>query len=111
MTWSLDRKIELSLPAYKEQQDIWSYYLSCIALESKDDIEKLSDRMTSVSHGFSGADISFVINESVIRCLDRRGAVENETAVSWLLPSLDDILSVSIIPRTEKRYGFCVPFP
>jgi ATP-dependent metalloprotease FtsH len=59
-----DRKIRFELPEKSERKKIFNYYLSKLNL--KDNIEDVTKRLSNLSFGFSGADISNICNEACI---------------------------------------------
>lgn len=59
-----DRKIRFELPEKSEREKIFSHYLSKLNL--KDNIENFTKRLSNLSYGFSGADISNICNEACI---------------------------------------------
>ncbi|OMJ15199.1 Mitochondrial respiratory chain complexes assembly protein YTA12 [Smittium culicis] len=59
-----DRHISLDNPDIKGRSDIFKVHLKPI--KTKEDIEKLANRMAAMTPGFSGADIANVCNESAL---------------------------------------------
>ena len=59
-----DRKIRFELPEKCEREKIFNHYLSKLNL--KDNIEDVTKRLSNLSFGFSGADISNICNEACI---------------------------------------------
>lgn len=59
-----DRKIRFELPEKSEREKIFSHYLKKINLE--ENIDDVARRLSSLSFGFSGADISNICNETCI---------------------------------------------
>jgi len=59
-----DRKIKFELPEKSEREKIFSHYLSKLNL--KDNIEDVIKKLSNLSFGFSGADISNICNEACI---------------------------------------------
>lgn len=59
-----DRQIHLSLPALPDRRQILELYLKKIAISEP--LEEISKRLATVTPGFSGADLSNLVNEAAI---------------------------------------------
>lgn len=71
-----DRKIEILLPDIKERMDIFKIYLKKVVLNGEKTLDEYAKRLASLTPGFSGADISNLVNEAAII-----SARENKTTV------------------------------
>lgn len=63
-----DRIIEISFPNLKEREQIFEIYLKKVKLKQRNgnEIEFYKKRMATLTPGFSGADISNIVNEAAI---------------------------------------------
>jgi AFG3 family protein len=61
-----DRQIEVNLPDRKDREEILKIYLKKIKLDPSKSIEEYAIRLSTLTPGFSGADISNLINEAAI---------------------------------------------
>lgn len=61
-----DRKIEILLPDIKEREDMLKLYLKKIKLNNEKTIDEYAQRLATLTPGFSGADISNLVNEAAI---------------------------------------------
>merc|ERR1719508_253916 len=59
-----DRHISIDLPTVSERKDIFEKHLSSVVLA--DDKSKYSERLATLTPGFSGADIANVVNEAAL---------------------------------------------
>lgn len=75
-----DRKIEILLPDIKEREEIFKIYLKKIVLNSEKTIDDYAKRLATLSPGFSGADISNLVNESaIISARNNKTSVDSES--------------------------------
>ena len=61
-----DRKIIFSVPEKNDRMEIFNYYFDKIKLNEELNKEEEIDRITDITYGFSGADISNICNEATI---------------------------------------------
>lgn len=61
-----DRKIEVLLPDIKEREQLFMLYLKKVKLDTAKSIEEYAKRLATLTPGFSGADISNLVNEAAI---------------------------------------------
>ena len=71
-----DRQIEISLPDRKDREEIFKIYLKKVKTDLSKSIEEYAIRLSTLTPGFSGADISNLVNEAAII-----SARENKTSV------------------------------
>lgn len=74
-----DRKIEIMLPDIKEREEIFKIYLKKIVYDTEKTVEDYARRLSTLTPGFSGADIRNLVNEAAII-----SARENKESVSSL---------------------------
>jgi AFG3 family protein len=61
-----DRTIEINLPDRREREEILKIYLKKIKLNQEKTVDEYAQRLSSLTPGFSGADLSNVVNEAAI---------------------------------------------
>ena len=62
-----DRKINVDIPSIQGRKDLFSYYFSKLKLNlTQKQLENIIEKSSSLTPGFSGADISNICNESAI---------------------------------------------
>lgn len=61
-----DRKVEVTLPDRKDREEILKIYLKKIKLDTSKPIEEYAHRISTLTPGFSGADLANVVNEAAI---------------------------------------------
>lgn len=61
-----DRKIEIDLPDLEGRKQIYKIHLKKLKLSAKEDMDLLAGKLSSVTAGFSGADIANVCNEAAL---------------------------------------------
>ncbi len=61
-----DRTIEINLPDRREREEILKIYLKKIKLNEEKTVDEYAQRLSSLTPGFSGADLSNVVNEAAI---------------------------------------------
>ena len=62
-----DRLIDINLPDIDERKEIYKIHLAKIKLSTEENIlDRHAKRLSSLSPGFSGADIANVCNEAAI---------------------------------------------
>jgi AFG3 family protein len=61
-----DRQVEITLPDRKDREDIFKVYLKKVKLDHSKSIEEYALRLSTLTPGFSGADISNLVNEAAI---------------------------------------------
>lgn len=62
----LDRQIQISLPDRKDREDIFKIYLKKVKNDPTKSVKEYALRLSTLTPGFSGADISNLVNESAI---------------------------------------------
>ena len=60
----LDRHIEIDLPNLIERKEILEHHMKGVVLDDKSDV--FSERLATLTPGFSGADLANVINEAAL---------------------------------------------
>ena len=74
-----DRKIIFSVPEKNDRMEIFNYYFDKIKLNEELDKEEEIDRITDITYGFSGADISNMCNEAtIIATRKEKNSVDSE---------------------------------
>ena len=71
-----DRQIEITLPDRKDREEIFKIYLKKVKTDPSKAIEEYAIRLSTLTPGFSGADIANLVNEAAII-----SARENKTNV------------------------------
>jgi len=98
-----DRHISIDLPTVSERKDIFEKHLSNVVLA--DDKSKYSERLATLTPGFSGADIANVVNEAALhaaRELQEKIESKNlEYAVERVVAGPEK--KTSVISPQEKR--------
>ena len=61
-----DRQVEITLPDRKDREQIFKIYLKKVKLDHSKSIEEYAMRLSTLTPGFSGADISNLVNEAAI---------------------------------------------
>jgi len=61
-----DRQIEVSLPDRKDRDEIFKVYLKKVKIDPSKSIDEYALRLSTLTPGFSGADISNLVNEAAI---------------------------------------------
>lgn len=61
-----DRQVEITLPDRKDREQIFKVYLKKVKLDHSKSIEEYAMRLSTLTPGFSGADISNLVNEAAI---------------------------------------------
>jgi AFG3 family protein len=61
-----DRQVEINLPDRKGREEIFKIYLKKVALDKSKSLEEYATRLATLTPGFSGADISNLVNEAAI---------------------------------------------
>ena len=61
-----DRQVEVSLPDRKDREDIFKIYLKKVKIDTSKSIQEYALRLSTLTPGFSGADISNLVNEAAI---------------------------------------------
>lgn len=61
-----DRQIEVNLPDRKDREDIFKVYLKKVKLDPSKSNDEYAMRLSTLTPGFSGADISNLVNEAAI---------------------------------------------
>jgi AFG3 family protein len=88
-----DRQIEVTLPNIKERAEIFKVHLKKIKLNPKLPIEEYAKKMSTLTPGMSGADISNVCNEGAILAawdnLDSVGLIQFEKATERVIGGLE----------------------
>lgn len=72
-----DRKLHVELPNIQERKDLFSFYMKKLQWKNEEDIPLLAEKSAKMVPGFSGADISNIVNESGIFSI-RRGCNQIE---------------------------------
>ena len=68
----LDRHIEIDLPNLLERKEILEQHMKGVVLDDKPDI--FSERLATLTPGFSGADLANVINEAALHAARHKQA-------------------------------------
>lgn len=61
-----DRQIDITLPNIKERAEIFKVHMKKVKLNKKYSIDEYAKKISSLTPGFSGADIYNVVNEGAI---------------------------------------------
>lgn len=61
-----DRQIEVQLPSLEERKEIFKVHLRKITVDGKFDKETYAKKLSTLTPGFSGADIENICNEGAI---------------------------------------------
>jgi AFG3 family protein len=61
-----DRQVEISLPDRKDREDILKIYLKKVKIDLSKSVDEYALRLSTLTPGFSGADISNLVNEAAI---------------------------------------------
>ena len=61
-----DRKIIFNIPEKNDRTEIFNYYMKKIKLNEELNVEEEIEKITNITYGFSGADISNICNEATI---------------------------------------------
>lgn len=70
-----DRTIEVSLPDRKERAEILKIYLKKVKLDKEKPIEEYANRLSTLSPGFSGADLGIIFKLKFLANLVNEGAI------------------------------------
>ena len=66
-----DREIEIKVPDKKGRQEILQIHTRNMPLMSEGDDAVVIDKISSVSHGYVGADLEYLCKEAAMKCLRR----------------------------------------
>ncbi|CDW88581.1 afg3-like protein 2 [Stylonychia lemnae] len=99
-----DRQIEITLPTIKDRTEIFKVHLKKIKLNAEKSREEYAKKMASLTPGFSGAEISNVVNEGAIiaarKDAESVGIQEFESAIERVIGGLE---RKTIITKDEKK--------
>ena len=88
-----DRQIEITLPTIKDRTEIFKVHLKKIKLNTEKSREEYAKKLASLTPGFSGAEISNVVNEGAIVAarhnLESVGIKEFEQAIERVIGGLE----------------------
>ena len=70
-----DRIVEIDLPDIQGRKEILEIYLKKLALSNRENLEGYSRRLSTLTFGFSGADLANLCNEAAIMAV-RKGRSE-----------------------------------
>ena len=103
-----DRQIEVSLPDRKDREEIIKIYLKKIKLDPTKSIEEYAIRLSTLTPGFSGADISNLVNEAaIISARENKEHVNSESfekAVDRIIAGLETRRLLSERERKTVAY-------
>jgi AFG3 family protein len=75
-----DRQVEVSLPDRKDREEIFKIYLKKIKTDKSKTIQEYAVRLSTLTPGFSGADISNLVNEAaIISARNDKESVDSES--------------------------------
>lgn len=103
-----DRQVEINLPDRKERIDILKIYLKKVVLNKEKEIDEYAERLSTLTPGYSGADISNLVNEAAIMaargnksCIDMS---DFENASDRVLAGLETKKSISVEEKKTVAY-------
>jgi AFG3 family protein len=75
-----DRQIEITLPDRKDREEIFKIYLKKVKTDPSKAIEEYAIRLSTLTPGFSGADIANLVNEAaIISARENKHNVDSES--------------------------------
>lgn len=103
-----DRQVEINLPDRKERIDILKIYLKKVVLNKEKEIDEYAERLSTLTPGYSGADISNLVNEAAIMaarlnksCIDM---ADFENASDRVIAGLETKKNISSEERKTVAY-------
>jgi cell division protease FtsH len=93
-----DTKIYIDKPNKKERVELFNLYLDKITLDDTIDVNELSIKLSLMTPGMTGADISNICNQAVINSISNKKVFVTESA---LIKSVDDI-GIGIEKKSRK---------
>lgn len=103
-----DRQVEITLPTIKDRAEIFKVHLKKIKLNPERTREEYAKKLSSLTPGFSGADISNICNEAAIiaarRNLDHVGIKEFESAVERVIGGIEK--KTVMTPEERKTIAY-----
>jgi len=99
-----DRQIEITLPTIKDRTEIFKVHLKKIKLNPEKSREEYARKLSTLTPGFSGAEISNVCNEGAIiaarTSLDSVGIKEFEMAIERVIGGIE---KKTVMTQDEKK--------
>jgi AFG3 family protein len=103
-----DRQIEVNLPDRKDREDVFKVYLKKVKLDPSKSIDEYALRLSTLTPGFSGADISNLVNEAaIISAREDKEYVDSESfekAVDRIIAGLETRRLLSEKERKTVAY-------
>jgi ATP-dependent metalloprotease FtsH len=99
-----DRKLKMDLPNLMERKELFDFYMNKLRLQENTTISEISHQSAKMTPGFSGADISNIVNESGIFCV-RKGKqnIEEEDIKDAIDYVMMGAKTTDILTEAEKR--------
>ena len=99
-----DRQVEITLPTIKDRMEIFKVHLKKIKLNAEKSREEYAKKLSSLTPGFSGAEIANVCNEGAIIAartdLQSVGIKEFESAIERVIGGIE---KKTIMTLDEKK--------
>ena len=99
-----DRQVEITLPTIKDRMEIFKVHLKKIKLNAEKSREEYAKKLSSLTPGFSGAEIANVCNEGAIIAartdLQSVGIKEFENAIERVIGGIE---KKTIMTLDEKK--------
>lgn len=103
-----DRTVEVNLPDRKDREEILKVYLNKIKLNKEKDVQEYANRLSTLTPGFSGADLSNLVNEAaIISARENKSSVDSiafEMASDRIIAGLETKRHLS--PRERKTVAY-----
>jgi AFG3 family protein len=106
-----DRQVEVTLPDRKDREEIFKIYLKKVKTDKSKSIQEYAVRLSTLTPGFSGADISNLVNEAaIISARNDKESVDSESfeqASDRILAGLETRRLLSEKERRIVAYHEC----
>lgn len=99
-----DRKLKMDLPNLGERKELFEFYMNKLKLQENTSVSEISRQSAKMTPGFSGADISNIVNESGIFCV-RKGKqnIEEDDIKDAIDYVMMGAKTTDILTEAEKR--------
>ena len=99
-----DRKLKMDLPNLVERKELFEFYMNKLKLQENTSVSEISRQSAKMTPGFSGADISNIVNESGIFCV-RKGKqnIEEDDIKDAIDYVMMGAKTTDILTEAEKR--------
>lgn len=103
-----DRTVEVNLPDRKDREEILTIYLNKVKLNEEKNVQEYANRISTLTPGFSGAELSNLVNEAaIISARDNKTSVDSiafEKASDRIIAGLETKRHLSDRERKTVAY-------